>query len=107
MSLIMTLQMRGDPNRLEAFAAQNKEKMRAIADKAKEHGVIAHRFYGSDEGHLMVVDDWPDAESFQRFFQEMESEIGPMFGAVGITDQPHPTFWRKLETHDDVGWEDR
>lgn len=107
MSLIMTLQMRGDANRLEEFAAQNKEKMRAIADKAKEHGVIAHRFYGSDDGQVMVVDEWPDAESFQRFFQEMESEIGPMFGAVGITDQPHPTFWRRLETHDDVGWEDR
>ena len=107
MSLIMTLQMRGDPNRLEAFAAQNKEKMRAIADKAKEHGVIAHRFYGSDDGHLMVVDEWPDAESFQRFFEEMAPQIGPMFEGMGVTEQPQPTFWRKLESHDEVGWEGR
>ncbi len=55
----------------------------------------------------MVVDEWPDAQSFQRFFEEMAPQIGPMFEAVGVTEEPRPTFWRKLETHDDVGWEGR
>lgn len=107
MSVIMTLQMRGYPERLEAHAAQNKDSVRAIADKAKQHGVIAHRFYGTNDGQIMIVDEWPDEQSFQRFFEEMQSEIGPMFASVGITDEPHPTFWRKLETHDEVGWEGR
>ncbi|HZT90505.1 MAG TPA: hypothetical protein VFA05_00545 [Gaiellaceae bacterium] len=107
MSVIMTLQMRGDGERLEAYAAENEDSMRRIADKAKEHGLIAHRFYGSDDGHIMVVDEWPDEESFQRFFEEMRPQIGPMFGAVGITEEPQPTFWRKLDTHDEVGWEGR
>lgn len=107
MSVIMTLQMDGDPGRLEAYAAENKEAIGGIADRAKEHGLIAHRFYGSDDGQIMVVDEWPDPESFQRFFDEMAPQIGPMFEAVGITEEPRPTFWRKLETHDDVGWEGR
>ena len=107
MSVIVTMQMQGDAARLESFAAENSESMRTIVDKAKEHGVIAHRFYGSDDGRVMVVDEWPDAESFQRFFEEMGPQIGPMFGAVGITEQPQPAYWRKLETHDEVGWEGR
>lgn len=107
MSVIMTLQMQGDPDRLEAYAAENEDSMRGIADKAKQHGLIAHRFYGSDDGQIMVVDEWPDMQSFQRFFEEMAPQIGPMFGAVGVTEEPRPTFWRKLETHDEVGWEGR
>jgi hypothetical protein len=107
MSVIMTLQMHGDPKRLEAYSADNKEAMRGIADKAKQHGLVAHRFYGSDDGQIMVVDEWPDEQSFQRFFEEMAPQIGPMFGAVGVTEEPRPTFWRKLETHDEVGWEGR
>jgi quinol monooxygenase YgiN len=107
MSVIMTLQVRGDPDRLEAYAAENEETVRAIAEKAKEHGVIAHRFYGTSDGQIMVVDEWPDEESFRGFFETTRSEIGPMFDAMGITGDPQPTFWRKLESHDEVGWEDR
>ena len=107
MSVIMTMQLRGDPDRLEAFAAENAESMQAIADKAKEHGLIAHRFYGSDDGQIMVADEWPDPESFQRFFTEMGPQIGPMMEAVGVTEEPRPVFWRKLETGEDVGWESR
>ncbi|HZD86540.1 MAG TPA: hypothetical protein VE088_00875 [Gaiellaceae bacterium] len=107
MSVIMTLQMHGDPDRLEAFAAENQDSIRGISDKAKEHGLTAHRFYGSDDGQIMVVDEWPDVQSFQRFFEEMAPTIGPMFEAVGVTEEPRPTFWRKLDTHDEVGWEDR
>jgi quinol monooxygenase YgiN len=107
MSVIMTLQMHGDPGRLEEYAAENKELLSAIVNKAKEHGVIAHRFYGTDDGRIMVVDEWPDARSFLQFFEESAAEIGPMMAAVGVTEEPQPTFWRKLDTHDEFGWEDR
>ena len=51
----------------------------------------------------MVIDEWPDAESFQKFFSEMESEIGPMMQQA-LTGEPDVTFWTKLETGDEVGW---
>ena len=105
MSVIMTMQLRADPDRLEAYAAENAATMQALADKAKSYGVIAHRFYGTADGQVMVVDEWPDAESFERFFTEMGPQIGPMMEAVGVTDEPSPMFWHKLETHDDVGWD--
>jgi len=48
MSVLMTLWVQGDPGELEKRAAADPAGMRAIADKAVEHDLIAHRFYGSD-----------------------------------------------------------
>jgi hypothetical protein len=70
--------------------------LRAIAERAKEHGLIAHRFYGAD-GQIMVIDEWPDPESFQRFFDSQRSEIEPMMQQVA-TGEPEITFRHKLET---------
>jgi hypothetical protein len=53
----------------------------------------------------MVLDEWPDEQSFLTFFEEMGPKIGPMMQAVGITSEPTPTFWRKLDTHDEYGWD--
>jgi hypothetical protein len=78
-------------------------RLQAIVEAAKSHGLIAHRFYGSG-GKLMVIDEWPDAESFQRFFAEQESTIGPIMQQVAA-GEPEITFWTKLETGDDVGWD--
>lgn len=104
MSVIMTLQVQGDPTRLEAYAAENKDAIGGIANKAKQHGLIAHRFYGTDDGQIMVVDEWPDAGAFQRFFAANQERIGPLMAGAGVTEEPEVTFWHKLETHDDVGW---
>jgi|SRR5437764_4610898 len=104
MSVMMMLTVNGDPRRLEEHAASDPQGMQAILDSAKEHGVIAHRFYGSDDGQIMVVDEWPDEQSFQSFFQENGERIGAMMQAAGVTSEPRPGFWRKLDTHDEVGW---
>ena len=103
MSVIMTLRIKGDPGKLEQLAAKDPGSIGSIAEQAKQHGLIAHRFYGSDD-EIMVADEWPDRESFQRFFESMRSQIEPMFEQVA-TGEPQITFWRKLETGDDVGWE--
>ena len=52
----------------------------------------------------MAIDEWPDAASFQAFFSESEPEIGPMMQQVA-TGEPEITFWTKLETGDDYGWD--
>ena len=105
MSVIMTLRVQGDPKALERLASENPDSIRAISDHAKEHGLIAHRFYGSDDGKIMVIDEWPDAESFQAFFAEQQGQIEPMMREVGAAGEPEITFWRKLDSHDEVGWE--
>jgi hypothetical protein len=104
-SVIMTLEVVGDPKALEHFASENKDTMQAVLDAAKRHGLIAHRFYGSDDGsRLLVLDEWPDRQSFESFFKDQEAEIGPMFEAVRATGEPQPSFWQELTTHDEFGW---
>lgn len=103
MSVIMTLRVPGDPAALERLAGENPGAVAAISARAKEMGMLAHRFYGSD-GEIMVVDEWPDVESFQRFYEDQASAIEPMMQEVA-TGEPVITFWRKLDTHDEVGWE--
>ena len=78
--------------------------MTAIVDEAKQAGVIAHRFYGSEDGQIMVIDEWPDGQSFHSFFEATSDRIGPLMQEVGAQGEPDVTVWRKLETHDDVGW---
>jgi hypothetical protein len=105
MSVIMTMNAKGDPAALEKLAAENPEAPRGISERAKQHGVIAHRFYGSDDGRIMVVDEWPDAESFQRFYAAEREHIEPMMRTIGVTEDPEVTFWRPLETNDAIGWD--
>jgi heme-degrading monooxygenase HmoA len=105
MSVIMTLELTGDAKGLEQFAEENRDKMQAVLKAAKQHGLIAHRFYGSDDGgRLMVLDEWPDRQSFESFFREQESEIRPMMEAAGATAEPQASFWNQLATHDEFGW---
>ena len=105
MSVIMTMWAQADPNALEKYAADNPGALRAITDRAVKHGLIAHRFYGSG-GQILVVDEWPDQESFENFWNESQSEIGPVMQAIGVTAQPGVNFWRELKTGDDYGWEE-
>jgi quinol monooxygenase YgiN len=105
MSVIMVREIAADPKALEQFASANKETVQSILDAAKNHGLIAHRFYGSEDGSkVLVLDEWPDRESFESFAEEQASQIEPMLEAARATETSEPTFWRELTTHDAVGW---
>jgi quinol monooxygenase YgiN len=104
MSVILTFRVKGDPEKLEQVADADRGRIRGISERAKEAGLIAHRFYGSDDGQIMVVDEWPDAASFQRFFESERADIESLMGDVA-SGEPEITFWRKLETHDEIGWD--
>jgi hypothetical protein len=105
MSVIMTMYIQGDPAKLEAIAAEDPGRLNAIAERAaKEYGVIAHRFYGSGENQILVVDEWPDEESFEKFFAAEQEAIRPLMEEVGASGEPRYIFWHKLETGDEIGW---
>jgi hypothetical protein len=103
MSVIMTLRTKGDAAELERRAKANPGALSDIIEAATRHGLIAHRFYGTDD-EIMVCDEWPDPPSFQRFFDEMSSTIEPLMKEVGAQGPPEVTFWRQLDTGDEVGW---
>ena len=47
MSVIVTLRMKGDAAGLEKYAGEHPDEMSAIVDRAKSHGLMAHRFTGA------------------------------------------------------------
>jgi len=104
MSVIVTLRLKADASKLEAWAHANPEAMAGILEQAKQHGAIAHRFYGNDGDDLMVLDEWPDAESFHAFFGSTQDAIGPMMAAGDAQGEPEVNFWHELDTHDQYGW---
>ena len=46
-----------------------------------------------------MIDEWPDAESFQQFF-ESQPEIPGIMQEAGAQGAPQITFYRKLDTPD-------
>ena len=101
MSVLMTLRVSGDAKKMEEFASANTVAIQATAERAKEHGAIRHRFYGTDS-QIMVVDEWPNEDAFHAFFQA-SPEIRGYMEQAGVTSEPEITFWRKLDTRDDIG----
>jgi hypothetical protein len=101
MSVMMGLRIAvDDVDRFEETVKSDPARLSAIAGRAKEYGAIHHAFYANlAGGEVLVVDEWPDAESFQRFF-DASPDIGEMMGEAGVTSEPHPVFWRELDTPD-------
>ena len=98
MSVLMVLRVSGDPKAIEAFDAK---VVQGIAERGKAGGALRHRFF-TNGSEIVVVDEWSDRESFQRFFAA-SPEIGDVMQQAGVTTEPEITFWRKLETNDDIG----
>lgn len=102
MSVIVTGWFMADPDKWERLTQEKSEQVMALAERAREAGAIAHRFYGS-EGQVMVIDEWPDEESFQRFFDSVQNEVVPLLEEIG-SSEPQIRFWRVLDTPDKIGW---
>jgi hypothetical protein len=98
MSVLMTMRVSADANKIEH---EDHKLLEDITTKAKNFGLISHHFYGSKD-EVLVVDEWPDEQSFQRFF-EAAPEIGGVMERAGATTQPEFTFWRRLDTGDELG----
>jgi hypothetical protein len=103
MSVYVTLRVSVDPTEFEKQGAAHSEAIARIMEVAKSKGLIAHRWFGGD-GEVMAVDEWPDAESFQAFFDAAQSDIGPFMEAAGVTSPPEVTVWRPIDIDDRFGW---
>jgi hypothetical protein len=99
MSVFMTLRVQGDPKEFEEYASSNAEMMQRIAEAGKAAGAIRHAFGGSDD-EIIVIDEWPDEASFQRFF-ESQTEIPRLMQEGGVKGAPQISFYRKLDTRDE------
>ncbi|WP_027347092.1 hypothetical protein [Hamadaea tsunoensis] len=95
MSVIMIMRVPGEAESFERYAAENAAEMRGVADRAKGYGAVRH-FFGSGRGEVVVIDEWPDEESFRRFFAEVK-ELPDIMQRAGAQGAPELSFLRKLD----------
>jgi hypothetical protein len=88
MSVIVIGHMTVDPANVEALWRDRKADFEAVAKAAKAAGATHHQWAFGD-GVVVIVDEWPDAASFQKFF-ESQTKIGELMQAGGV--QGPPTF---------------
>jgi len=98
MTVLVTVRVVGDAKALEAM---DQSVLEGISARGKEMGAIAHHFYGNGT-EVLVVDVWPDAESFHAFF-DANTEIPGVMANAGVTDQPTIEFWEPLNVTDGFG----
>ena len=99
MSVFMILRVPGDPNTLEQYANDNAEMMQRIAAEGRAAGATRHAFAGGDN-EILVIDEWPNAEAFQRFF-DTQQEIPRLMQEGGAQGAPEISIYRKLDTPDE------
>jgi len=98
MSVFVVIRVPGDPGKFEQYAKENAELLRSIAAEGKAAGAIHHAF-SSGDGEIVVFDEWPDAQSFQQFF-EGQKEIPRLMQEGGATGAPQISVYPKLDTVD-------
>jgi heme-degrading monooxygenase HmoA len=98
MSVVMVLRVKADVAKFEEYARDNGDTLNGIAEEGKAAGAIHHAFFATDD-EIVVVDEWPDRESFQGFFSSQQ-EIPKVMEAAGAQGEPSIEFFRPLETSD-------
>jgi hypothetical protein len=98
MSVLMVLRVKADVAQFEEYARGNGDTLKGIAEEGRSAGAIHHAFYATDD-EIVVVDEWPDEQSFQGFFGSQQ-EIPKVMEAAGAQGEPSIEFFRALETSD-------
>ena len=101
MSVLMTLRVQGDATQLEHMRDIDPDAFARVAAEGKKAGATYHRFYATDT-EILVIDEWPDEQSFHAFFTS-QTEIPKMMAEAGVTEPPEITCYRKLDLGDDIG----
>ncbi len=99
MSVLVTLRAPADVTKFEKLAADDPAIFAGILRRAKERGLISHRFWASDT-ELFIADEWPNEEAFNGFFQTTP-EIQQLMQHAGVTAPPQVSFWRPADTRDE------
>jgi hypothetical protein len=90
MSVIVIGRMKVDPANVEKLWADRKADFDAVAAAAKQAGAIHHRWAFGD-GEVLIIDEWPDADSFNGFFSS-QTKIADLMAAGGVQGPPDFTI---------------
>jgi heme-degrading monooxygenase HmoA len=97
MSVLVTMKVNGDTDQFRRWIVDDAERLRGIAESAKQAGAIHHRF-GVGDGFVVVVDEWETAEAFQTFISS--DEIAQVMRDAGAQSEPEVEISEAIESPD-------
>lgn len=100
MSVMVVIRIAAQGEAVEQVGRDNAETLQAIAARAKEMGCRHHQFYASDNGEVVVVDEWESGDQFQKFFAD-DHDIPQIMAQAGVTSEPQVSVYRKLDVGDE------
>src|SRR4051812_33938769 len=86
MSVMVIGKMTVDPANVQKLWAEQGDAFRGIAEQARAAGATSHR-WGLGDGYVVIIDDWPDEETFNSFFGGTH-EIAELMQAAGVQGPP-------------------
>jgi quinol monooxygenase YgiN len=98
MSVIVIGHITVDPAAVERLFRERAADFEAVAADSRTHGAISHR-WGFGDGQVLIVDEWPDADSFQKFFDNQQM-IPTLMQAAGVTAPPSFEFFEAKDSPD-------
>lgn len=99
MSVLVTIVFPISAETMEKVVLDNAATMVAIGEDGRRHGALHHQYVEAADGSAVVIDEWPDAESFHRFF-DTQQDIREVMSRAGVTGPPTVTVQRVLDTPD-------
>ena len=90
MSVIVIGRMNADPATIQKLWADRKADFEGVAAEARKAGALHHR-WGLGDGYILLIDEGPDGESFQKFFSTNET-IPALMQAGGVQGAPEFTI---------------
>ncbi|NMO88468.1 hypothetical protein [Actinomycetospora sp. TBRC 11914] len=99
MSVLVTVTFPVPAETMEKVVLDNTATMAAISEDGRRHGAIHHQFVQHPDGSAVVVDEWPDEESFHRFF-DSQDEIRRIMAEAGVSEPPAVRVYPVLDTPD-------
>jgi hypothetical protein len=88
-----------DPSNVEKLWSERRGDFEAVVADAKAAGAIHHRWAFGD-GEVVIVDEWPDAGSFEGFFRA-EQTIAELMAAGGVQGPPSFKIYEAKEGPDE------
>jgi hypothetical protein len=86
MSVIVIGHLTVDPANVERLWRDRKGDFEAVAVASKAAGAVHHQ-WAFAETQVVFIDEWPDAATFQRFF-ESQTKIAELMQAGGVEGPP-------------------
>ena len=86
MSVIVIAHLTVEPGNLEKLWRERKDVFEAIRETAEGVGAKHHQ-WGFGDGEVVIIDEWVDGASFQKFF-DGDTRIAGLMQEAGVQGPP-------------------